>query len=691
MRRRTFMRTATAATLSLGGITAGSSAAAACDTGKRVPPIEFNSTASLLDANGNRLTDENLIAVWAEGTATNGDADGNGDAVDYGDTPIPLAASDGLVHGFGAILVNDGEVSYEYGNEEFVLNVWDSDLGGAGTVLWDEGHGQYWDLSKSSRFEQYAETNGYTVSATTDLENDLSAADGVVITTPSQSFTTSELDALRDHVANGGTVYLHDQSDYNDYDETANLNEIADALSVGFRFNDDEVTDGESNAGNDYEPITDDFGTAFDYFDDRDGIALEYGETYQVTVTGVTDGDTVDVEFDDGTTEEVRVLGLDAPETKKNSKYERVYEWEGIEDDKYLANWGENAADYATAELDGDRIDLFFDENEPVRDGFGRVLGYVRYDKSGDGTRNTLYNRDVVEQGYARVYDSSLSKHDDFLAAELDARAAGRRVWTESDPANSSEIRDRDADDMFVPNTSSVRTTNGAVADDRVPLYAESTATQQLDGGVDYSDIPLAAVDEANNTAMVGGLLINEKYEADEGYDVDTSNYENFVVLTNLIDYLGDGTGKVYIDGGHGQFGHEYSLSADDAAYYLRYLEGQNGIPFEGLNDITASALSDGRALIVTDPVDCYTSAELDELTTFIGNGGAVILMGSAKTEDVLDRPRANLNDVAAGIGSDLRLNEDQVVDDTNNVNSDPEVLETTVFDTSFPLFSAYT
>jgi len=691
MRRRTFMRTATAATVSIGAIGAGNGAAAVCETDKTIPPVEFHSAASLLDANGNRLTDENRVAVWAEGTATSGDADGDGDAVAYGDTPIPLAASDGPVHGFGAVLVNDGDVDYEYGNEEFLLNVWDGDLGGSGTVLWDEGHGQYWDLSKSARFEEYAETNGYTLTATTDLANDLSVADGVVITTPADSFTASELDALRTHVADGGAVYLHDQSDYNGYDGTAKLNEVAEALSVGFRFNDDEVTDADSNAGNDYEPVTDDFGPAFDYFDDRDGIALEYGETYEVTVTDVTDGDTVDVEFDDGTTEEIRVLGLDTPETRKNSKYERVYEWEGIEDDKYLANWGEDAADYAKAELDGERIDLFFDENEPVRDVFDRVLGYIRYDKSGDGSRDTLYNRDILEGGYARVYDSGLGKHDDFLAAERDARAAGRRVWTESDPANSAEIRDRDADDVFVPNASSIRTADGAVADSRVPVYAESTATQRLDGGIDYGDIPLVAVDEANNAAMVGGPLIDESYESDEGYDVDTSTYENFVVLTNLIDYLGDGAGTVYIDGGHGQFGHEHSLSAEDAAYYLRYLEGQDGIGFEGINDVTASGLSDGRALIVTDPVDCYTSAELDELSTFVDDGGAVVLMGSAKTEDVLDRPRANLNDVAAGLGSDLRLNEDQVVDDANNVNDDPEVIETTVFDTSFPLFGAYT
>ncbi len=35
-------------------------------------------------------------------------------------------------------------------------------------------------------------------------------------------------------------------------------------------------------------------------------------ETYEFSVTNVTDGDTLDVEFSDGTTEELRVIGIDA-------------------------------------------------------------------------------------------------------------------------------------------------------------------------------------------------------------------------------------------------------------------------------------------------------------------------------------------------------------------------------------------
>ena len=209
------------------GVTAGwtllSGTAGGADT---ISDIAFDSTSSLLDANGDPLTDEALIPIWAETTAYNADEDGNGDAVDYPDgTDIPLVAVDGAVVGFGAMLVTD-DAEFTYGNEEFVLNVWDAEVGG-GTVLWDEGHNQYYDLSQFSQFESYAEDRGYTVEATTDLESDLADADAVVVTSPSDAFSDAEKDALSSFVDDDGAVFLHDQSDYNDFDETDNLNDVA--------------------------------------------------------------------------------------------------------------------------------------------------------------------------------------------------------------------------------------------------------------------------------------------------------------------------------------------------------------------------------------------------------------------------------------------------------------------------------
>jgi len=214
------------------------------------------------------------------------------------DTPIPLVSVDGGVYGFGAILLQDQEINFDYGNEEFVLNTWDAELGGSGTVLWDEGHDQYWTLDKCSKFHSYAEDNGYTVRATTSLASDLSNADAAVITSPSD-FTESELQELYDFVANGGALFLHDQSDYSNHDETVNLNDVAGYLGLAFRFNDDDINDDTNNVGGDsYDVLTNQFNAStFDVFADRSGIGLDAGVRYQATVDSVTDGDTVDVTF----------------------------------------------------------------------------------------------------------------------------------------------------------------------------------------------------------------------------------------------------------------------------------------------------------------------------------------------------------------------------------------------------------
>ena len=695
MERRTFLRlvaasTAAGAAVNNGGITGTARAAvgANCGDSDGFADLEFASSTSLLDSNYGALTDSSVVAVWAESTATNDDADGDGNAYDYDSTDVPMVAVDGNVVGFGAMLVNDGDADWKYGNEQFVLNVWDEKLGGSGTVLWDEGHGQYYGLSKFSGFESYAEDNGYTVTSTTSLTDEMWNADAAVVTSPSNTFTTSELNSLFDYVNDGGVLFLHGQSDYNDYDETENLNDITGNLRRAFRYNDDEVTDDSNNAGSYYDIVTGNFNeSTFGYFGDRSGLGSGGGSDFPKTgtVSNVTDGDTVDVNFDDGTSESVRVLGIDTPEKRQNKDAERVQEWEGIESLSYLGDWGANATDFASQELDGATVTVDTDPEEGAYDVYDRLLGYVYYDADGDGNRDDLYNLKAVEQGYARVYGSGLTEHDSFRDAELAARANGTNVWGQSDPENSSEIRDRDADDIFFPNPSSVRTDNGAVADSRVPVYAESTAAQS-GGSVSYSQIPLVGVDESANVAVVGSPLVDESYESSEGFAVDTSSYENFVFLTNLVDYLADVSGDVLIDGGHGQFNAGFALSNEDAAYYQRYLEGQ-GIGLEQINGISASELSGHRALVVTAPTKCYTSSEVSAIGDFVSNGGAVVLLGSA---DATSEARTTFNELASALGTDLRLSDDAVTDSSNNVDGDETIPYTTVFDTSFPLFGKY-
>ncbi|WP_273837503.1 lamin tail domain-containing protein [Halococcus sp. PRR34] len=412
-------------------------------------------------------------------------------------------------------------------------------------------------------------------------------------------------------------------------------------------------------------------------------------ETYEVSVTNVTDGDTLDVEFSDGTTEELRVIGIDAPETERNRRFERPQEWEGLEDPDYLAQWGENAKEYAKTELAEATVTVSFDENEPIRGEYDRLLMYVETPTEDDG-QVRLYNRALIEEGFARVYGSSLTHHAEFWEAEDEARTSGVGLWAESNPEATTESRDRPVTDLFVPKPSSIRTDSGALVDDRVPVFAESTARQELqdrDHGVEYDRIPLVGTDTDARTGMIGGLLIDETYEKAEGFGMDTANFENFVFLTNLIDHLSDRSGSVLIDGGHGQFSVEYAITNEEAAYYQHYLEGQDGIGFEQVNEFTQARFADARAMIVSSPASPYTDTEVDLLTEFRDDGGAVVVLGSATASATA---RENLDDLVERLGSDLRLNEDQVFDATHKVNDDSSLPYTTAFDSSFPLFDAY-
>jgi len=79
MRRRGFLASlsGTAGALGLSGVLSTDRARAASGT---VDFLEFDSTASVLDANRDLLTDDALIAVRAESSAFNVDDDSNGDA-----------------------------------------------------------------------------------------------------------------------------------------------------------------------------------------------------------------------------------------------------------------------------------------------------------------------------------------------------------------------------------------------------------------------------------------------------------------------------------------------------------------------------------------------------------------------------------------------------------------------------------
>lgn len=657
------------------------------EPGEQIDDLALDSVSSLLNENEQPLTDESVIAVSAAPTAINEDTDGNGDAVSYpSETDIPVVAVDNNVVGItGPFAASDTDFA-NFGNEELLLNIYDSLLGGSGTIVHDEGHGQFYTLAPNGgddfqAFGEYARENGYQYTATSDLtaELDAGSADAVVITSPSEALTQSELDALANFTDSGGVVVLHDQSDFNNFDATDNHNAIASALDAEFRFNDDQVVDDQSNTGARFVPVTGNFNTdTFSgLFADRSGLGVELStdESYQVEVTEVTDGDTVDVRFSNFPTEPVdtvRIVGIDTPET--GSTDERIQEYEGIDNETALKTLAEDggaiadqgASTYAQSQLAGKTVTLSFDDEEGLRGNFGRLLGFLELS---DGS---VYNREIVRDGWARVYDSGFAQHDEYLDLEQEARANSRGIWQLSDPAATPETGDDPVDELFFPEPVAVTGPS-----DAVPVRSEAGE-------------PLVALDTDANVAAIGGPLIEEGFEASEG-GPGIDQYGVYPFLTNVIDTLSadSAAGPVVVDAGHGQFASDFAVSAEDTAYYLRYLEGQstNDSPFIGLEgtvdlasdagpDLVENGSPTAHGVIISTPATELTAPEQTAITEFANAGGAVILLGSAANGAAV----TNFDPLLTELGTDVGFTTTPVTDADNNLAGDSTVPTTTNF-----------
>jgi micrococcal nuclease len=166
------------------------------------------------------------------------------------------------------------------------------------------------------------------------------------------------------------------------------------------------------------------------------------GQTVTVTVTEVVDGDTIDIRYEDGSTDTVRLLGVDTPEVHTSVSPD---EFEGIPDTDAgrgcLDDWGGRASGYAKDQLAGETVQIQFDDAADRRGAFDRLLTYVIVDGQN-------FNYQLVANGYARVFDSTFSQSDRFYTAESDAQTTQTGVWecrsvatpTPSPPSGDGEL-----------------------------------------------------------------------------------------------------------------------------------------------------------------------------------------------------------------------------------------------------------
>ncbi|MEF8776372.1 MAG: lamin tail domain-containing protein [Haloarculaceae archaeon] len=172
------------------------------------------------------------------------------------------------------------------------------------------------------------------------------------------------------------------------------------------------------------------------------------GEGRVATVASVVDGDTVDVRFPDGSTDTVRLLGVDVPEIRADNE---PGEYEGVPDTpagrECLRAAGLAASNDVADLIEGRTVTVATDPVADRRGSYDRLLAYVILEErtTGDG-RTTAddgtstgtdavalegepLNEWLVATGRARVYDAEFATSAAFYDAETTAQREGLGLW----------------------------------------------------------------------------------------------------------------------------------------------------------------------------------------------------------------------------------------------------------------------
>ena len=144
----------------------------------------------------------------------------------------------------------------------------------------------------------------------------------------------------------------------------------------------------------------------------------------EALVTRVTDGDTVEVRPAIHGTEDVRLIGVDAPETAGSPRGAQPY--------------GEKVARFTEQRLEGQRVTLRFEVEK--KDQYGRLLAYVYLP---DGS---MFNETLLEEGYAQVatFPPNVRYLGRFKMAQMAAREADRGIWGLPEDQLLCQLTDRD-------------------------------------------------------------------------------------------------------------------------------------------------------------------------------------------------------------------------------------------------------
>ena len=132
------------------------------------------------------------------------------------------------------------------------------------------------------------------------------------------------------------------------------------------------------------------------------------GKTADATVVRVVDGDTAEMDLNQGGTEGVRFIGVDTPES--------------VAPGQPVECFGKQASRFTDRLIEGERVTLEFGDER--RDVYDRLLAYVYL-----GDR--FVNAELVRLGYARTLEipPNTDHAERFERLQRDAANAGAGLW----------------------------------------------------------------------------------------------------------------------------------------------------------------------------------------------------------------------------------------------------------------------
>lgn len=130
----------------------------------------------------------------------------------------------------------------------------------------------------------------------------------------------------------------------------------------------------------------------------------------------------MDIRYQNGTTDTVRLLGVDTPEVYTSVAPEEFDVPDTSEGRQWLSEWGDKASVFAQTEIAGEEVRIVVDEQADRRGSYGRLLVYVYHD-------GEMLNRQLLSGGYARVYPSTFSERTAFEELEATAKRDDVGVW----------------------------------------------------------------------------------------------------------------------------------------------------------------------------------------------------------------------------------------------------------------------